>query len=158
GDGVHRGADDGDVDGDAAREARARLDVARMHVGETGNQEDVVEGEGFGSDLLVPADTLRRARRDVLDLLGPCHGLTHVPLTSSRRDPSESGCRPIILPRGGAGPASSSADSRRSNSWCRPAGPAHRPPNSTRWGTVRPASRARNGGSPRLRDWCWEGP
>ena len=41
GDRVHRGADDGNVDGDVAREARAGVDVAGMHLGVVRHEERI---------------------------------------------------------------------------------------------------------------------
>ena len=47
GDGVHRGGDQRDVEADAAGEAGAGVGSRGQDLGVAGNQQDVVEGEGF---------------------------------------------------------------------------------------------------------------
>ena len=48
GDGIHGGGHEGCSEGDAAGKARLRADLGGDDVGVGGNEEDVVEGQGFG--------------------------------------------------------------------------------------------------------------
>ncbi len=62
GDGVHRGAHDRDGERDAAREAGAGLDLARMDLREARDQQDIVEREGFGTHLRGPRHSVAHGR------------------------------------------------------------------------------------------------
>ncbi len=52
-DGVHRGREDRDVERELAREEAAGRDLAGADVAAGRDEEDVVEGEPFGSELLL---------------------------------------------------------------------------------------------------------
>ena len=57
GDGVHGGRDERGIEGDAARELGLRADLVGYHLAIGGNQQDIVEGEGFGDrgeDHILP--------------------------------------------------------------------------------------------------------
>ena len=48
--GVHRGGKDRNIQVNVARQTRAEADVARQHVGVSGDKRDVVERQSFGQD------------------------------------------------------------------------------------------------------------
>jgi hypothetical protein len=49
GDGVHGGADDGNVEADVARELRLGAGLRRDYVGARGEKKDVIESKSFGN-------------------------------------------------------------------------------------------------------------
>src|SRR5439155_161512 len=79
GDRVHRGGEDRNVERELAREEGACRDLAREDIAAGGDEEDVVEGETFGAELLLRGQSRAltrmslpgRNRADYFAFVGP---------------------------------------------------------------------------------------
>src|SRR5207237_364102 len=67
GDGVHGRGEDRDVEADLVREAGLGRDLGREDVAAGGDQEDVVEGQAFFGELLLPGQPAALTRASVLE-------------------------------------------------------------------------------------------
>ena len=71
GDRVHRGGEDRDIEADLVREAGLGRDLRREDVAAGRDQEDVVEGQTFLGELVLPGQSAALTRASVSARRGP---------------------------------------------------------------------------------------
>src|SRR5437867_188395 len=85
GDRVHRGGEDRDIEADLVREAGLGRDLRGEDVAAGRDQEDVVEGQTFFGELVLPGQSAALTRASVSARRGPPSRPAFAPCRSPRR-------------------------------------------------------------------------